>query len=119
MRPGTIDQWVVDAVDPSALARFWAELLGGDPVDRPDGWSYVDPPGAPRLSFQPTDEPKRTPHRVHADVRVTDIAESAERLLTLGATAVGETVTDAQGAFRVMRDPEGNEFCLVRPTGRP
>ncbi|MFE1080199.1 VOC family protein [Nocardiopsis alba] len=37
----------------------------------------------------------------------------------MGATTAGETVTDAQGAFRVMRDPEGNEFCLVRPTGRP
>ncbi|MEV4437644.1 hypothetical protein AB0K09_01285 [Streptomyces sp. NPDC049577] len=30
-----------------------------------------------------------------------------------GSERVGETVTDDQGAFQAMRDPEGNEFCFV------
>ena len=49
------------------------------------------------------------------DVRVDDIAEAIERLRGRGATAVGTMVTDEQGSFQILRDPEGNEFCLVRP----
>lgn len=119
MSPGSVDQWVVNAVEPSALARFWAFLLGGESVDRPDGWAYVEgASGSPRLSFQPTLDPKARPNRVHLDVRVSDIAEVAERLRERGATTVGDVVTDEQGAFQVLRDPEGNEFCLVRPAAR-
>lgn len=117
MSPGTVDQWVVNAVEPSALARFWAFLLGGEPVDRSDGWAYVEGvPGLPRLSFQPTPVSKTEPNRIHMDVRVDDIAEAVELLHRRGATIVGTVVTDEQGAFQVLRDPEGNEFCLVRPT---
>ncbi|MFE4535309.1 VOC family protein [Streptomyces scopuliridis] len=43
--------------------------------------------------------PARAPHR----------AARAE----LGAARVGATVTDDQGAFQSMLDPEGNEFCFV------
>lgn len=119
MSLGTVDQWVVNAVEPSALARFWAFLLGGEPVDRADGWARVEgAPGLPRLSFQPTLEPKAGPNRVHLDVRVENITEAVEQLRERGATAVGDMVTDEQGSFRVLRDPEGNEFCLVRPSGR-
>jgi len=45
---------------------------------------------------------------------VADIALVRSALVELGAEAVGEVQTDAQGAFQVMSDPEGNEFCLVR-----
>ena len=116
MSPGTVDQWVVNAVDPSALARFWAFLLGGEPMERRDGWAHVEgAAGLPRLSFQPTSEPKAHPNRLHVDVRVDDIAETTERLLQRGASVVDDVVTDAQGSFQVLWDPEGNEFCLVRP----
>ena len=119
MNPGAIDQWVVNAVEPSTLARFWAFLLGGEPVDRPDGRAFVEgTSGAPRLSFQPTPEPKARPNRVHLDVRVSDIAEVTERLRERGAVTVGDVVIDEQGAFQVLLDPEGNEFCLVRPAAR-
>ncbi|NYH52684.1 hypothetical protein HNR06_002273 [Nocardiopsis arvandica] len=32
-----MDQWVVNAAEPYLLARFWAFVLGGEPVARPDG----------------------------------------------------------------------------------
>jgi predicted enzyme related to lactoylglutathione lyase len=37
------------------------------------------------------------------------------RLCVAGATAVADVQTDSHGRFQVMLDPEGNEFCLVRP----
>ena len=106
----------MDCAEPADLARFWALLLGGHPVDREPDWSYVDPPdGQPRIAFQrvPEAKPGRK-NRLHLDVVVDDIDQARERLLDCGARAVGEVRVDAQGAFQVMRDPEGNEFCLVR-----
>lgn len=112
MRIG-LDQLVIDAVSPGRLVRFWAALLGGDPVDRSRGWSHVEPPGWPRISFQPVPEPRATKNRVHLDLGVDDIAAAVAAAVPLGAVAVGTPVTDEAGTFQVMRDPEDNEFCFV------
>ncbi|CCH28685.1 VOC family protein [Actinosynnema sp. NPDC047251] len=108
-----LDQIVVDCRNPAALARFWAGLLGGTAVDRALGWSHVEPPGWPRISFQPVPEDKRVKNRLHLDVGVDDIRAAVEVAVGLGATASGAIVTDEQGSFQVVHDPERNEFCFV------
>lgn len=121
MTVGTIDQWVVNAAEPASLARFWALVLGGEPVDRDDGWALIegDPDtGRSQISFQPDPAPKTGRNRLHLDVRVTDIAAATEVVVGHGAVPVGGAVTDEQGSFQVLRDPEGNEFCLVAPVPR-
>jgi Glyoxalase-like domain len=53
-------------------------------------------------------EPKTAKNRLHFDLRAPgDMAEQVSRLEALGATVIrcGEAIT-------VMRDPEGNEFCV-------
>nr|WP_202511717.1 VOC family protein [Streptomyces sp. SID3343] len=104
---------VVDCRDPRSLVRFWAALLGGEPVDRARGWSHVEAPGSVRMAFQPVPEDKVVKNRLHLDIEVDDIAAAVAAAVALGATAVGRTVTDEQGAFRTMLDPGGNEFCFV------
>lgn len=110
-----LDQVVIDSRQPTALVRFWAALLGGQPVDRGRGWSHVDAPGFPRLSFQPVPEPETIKNRVHLDVEVDpgDIPAAAATAVDLGAVIVGELVTDDKGSFQGLQDPEGNEFCFV------
>lgn len=108
-----LHQIVVDCRDPRALARFWARLLGGTPVDRARGWSHVDAPGTARLSFQPVPEGKTTKNRLHLDLAVDDLASATAHALALGATSTAPPTTDDQGSFQTLRDPEGNEFCLV------
>ncbi|RZS44508.1 hypothetical protein EV193_101384 [Herbihabitans rhizosphaerae] len=110
-----LDQIVIDCVDPRSLVRFWAGLLGGEPVDRAFGWSHVEPPDFPRLAFQPVPQEKTGKNRLHLDVRVDGIATAVVRAVELGARRVGVLITDEQGSFQVMRDPAGNEFCFVRP----
>lgn len=88
-------------------------MLGGDVVERARGWAHVEPPGWPRISFQPVPEGKVAKNRLHLDVRVDDIAQAMEEAVGLGARAVGDVVTDEQGSFQVLVDPEGNEFCFV------
>ncbi len=113
MRVG-LDQIVVDCREPRTLVRFWAGLLGGLPVDRPSGWSHVQPPGSGRLAFQPVPEGKPGKNRLHLDLEVDDIQAAAAEAERLGGLRVGGIVTDDKGSFQAMRDPEGNEFCFVR-----
>ncbi|CAM5412434.1 VOC family protein [Streptomyces narbonensis] len=108
-----VQEIVFDCADPAALVRFWAGLLGGEPVDRTGDWSYVDPPDFVRLAFQRVPEGKAVKNRVHLDLEVADPDGAATEAGPVGAVRVGGLVTDEQGSFQVMRDPEGNEFCFV------
>ncbi|MFD1145729.1 VOC family protein [Saccharothrix hoggarensis] len=110
-----LDQVVVDCLEPGRLARFWAAVLGGVVVEREHGWAHVEPPGWPRISFQPVAEGKRVKNRLHWDIDVDDIGEATRLAVGLGATTSGVLQVDEQGSFQVLLDPAGNEFCFVRP----
>ncbi|MFN2591056.1 MAG: VOC family protein [Actinomycetota bacterium] len=100
-----------DARDALSLARFWAAVLGGDVEEESTedkafleaaGW------GGPNMWFNRVPEPKSAKNRLHFDLRpLTSRAEEVERLVGLGATIVQEFESHT-----VMRDPEGNEFCV-------
>jgi Glyoxalase-like domain len=77
----------------------------------------------PRLFFQKVPEGKATKNRVHLDVRAAPGLEAADRmaaleaeadrLIALGGTRVSRIDPGGMDAGHVvMRDPEGNEFCL-------
>ena len=55
-------------------------------------------------------------NRVHLDLtsRAEDRDQEIERLLALGARRVDIGQTGAE-SWTVLADPEGNEFCVVRP----
>jgi catechol 2,3-dioxygenase-like lactoylglutathione lyase family enzyme len=112
-----LHQVVVDCRRPAVLARFWADLLGGEPVDREDGWSHVEPPGFVRLAFLPVAEREELEDRLHLDIEVDDVQEEVARAERAGGRRVGGLVVDEQGSFHVVHDPEGVEFCFVRPFG--
>lgn len=64
---------------------------------------------------QVTDD-KSGPNRLHLDLRPDDQASELARLQALGATevSVGQR-PDAR--WRVLADPEGNEFCVLASPG--
>ncbi|MFJ3900374.1 VOC family protein [Streptomyces sp. NPDC090025] len=67
-----------------------------------------------RILFQRVPEPKTVKNRLHIDVHSDPgTAREAEvaRLTALGATVFRE-VAEPGGAWTVMLDPEGNEFCV-------
>jgi hypothetical protein len=54
--------------------------------------------------------------RLHFDVYVDDLEAATARVEELGGrrwTEHGATLDDGGLIFRIMADPEGNEFCLV------
>ncbi|WP_089155088.1 VOC family protein [Micromonospora sp. NBS 11-29] len=113
---GPIAAVVVDCADPHAMARFWGEATDWTVhrVSDQDALLRSARGVGPYLLFVRTPDPKTGWNRVHLDVRPypgDDLAAEAARLERLGATAVDLGRPDIP--WRVMTDPEGNEFCLL------
>lgn len=134
-------QVTFDCADPHALCAWWAERLNyevGDvhelvgqllangtitdaDVTTVDGrrafasaTAASDPAGrGPRMYFQRVPEPKTAKNRLHLDIqtRADDLQALVDEYVAAGATYV---TSDRQPGhdWAVMRDPEGNEFCL-------
>lgn len=120
----TLREIVFDCEKPSVLARFWAAVLDGYRV-RPYGDAeiadlaargltpetapvvLVDGPG-PILCFQrrPTTSRAETA-KLHLDVTAASRRAEIDRLLALGASVKREAAS-----YTVLRDPEGNPFCV-------
>jgi catechol 2,3-dioxygenase-like lactoylglutathione lyase family enzyme len=116
---GAIAAIVVDAVDPPALARFWAEATGWDLARSSAAIASLrDPAGTgPFIEFVHVAEPNPVKNRLHLDVAPFaggNQAAEVARLRSLGATPAdvgqGDDVT-----WVVLADPEGNEFCVLSP----
>jgi Glyoxalase-like domain len=113
------EQVVVDAHDPVALGRWWAEALGwvvvGDAADEFE--IRPTPDRVPGLLFVPVPEEKAGKNRLHLDFRPVDQTAEVERLLSLGARRADVGQRDV--SWVVLADPEGNEFCILRGRVRP
>jgi catechol 2,3-dioxygenase-like lactoylglutathione lyase family enzyme len=120
-----LDTVVLDCPDPTALARFYAALLGRR-VD-PDGdatWqSLTDDGSGVTLAFQRAEKyvapawPDGAPQQLHLDLTVKDMVAAHARAVELGAVLLdpqdAPTGNDSRG-FRVYADPAGHPFCLCR-----
>lgn len=98
---------VVDAADPEAICRWWAERFDLDPRHDDDGpWWWLEGGSLPwEMVFNPVPEAKTIKNRVHWDVW-GDTAEYRDA----GATLVRSR--DDEINWDVLADPEGNEFCV-------
>ncbi|MBT0770574.1 hypothetical protein KIH74_16645 [Kineosporia sp. J2-2] len=121
---GPVAAVVIWAQDPANLGAFWQQAAGGE-LEAPGGpvaTLTLTTPG-PLLEFVHSDTPKTVKNRLHLDVRPysgDDQAAEVSRLLNLGAlrTEVGQSSADpATITWVVLVDPEGNEFCVLRPRG--
>jgi hypothetical protein len=103
----------IDCTDPLGLARWWSRVLGGSIDIDPQGGATLHTPDGLAIDFLRVPEPKTGKNRLHLDLRSRDLATAIEQVLSLGATRADDIY--AGGRWQVMRDPEGNEFCLLRP----
>lgn len=102
----------VDASDPSALARFWQALIGGAVTVDGDGDVRLTT-SALQIDFLKVPERKQGKNRLHLDVRATDYEGAVAEALRLGAMLANDVYQGDR--WQVLRDPEGNEFCILRP----
>lgn len=107
---------VIDCADPVRLASFWSAMLGAPVHARWKQYVMLEPTleGGPAFAFQKVAEAKAGKNRVHVDLTVDDLEAETARAAGLGATFIEEHSEPNAVTARVMADPEGNEFCLVK-----
>lgn len=119
-----ISEIVFESTTPSRLAVFWAAVLD-DYAVRPydeaeiarlaalgftpetDPTVMVDGPG-PSLCFQRVPSRDYANNRIHLDISADDVAVWVERAVLLGAR-----IERREAGYTVMKDPEGNQFCIT------
>jgi catechol 2,3-dioxygenase-like lactoylglutathione lyase family enzyme len=116
---GRLHHTIVDCPDPSALAAFYAELLGL-PITYADGTFVViagnDTSSGLAFQLAPDHRPPEWPNpdrpqQIHFDVMVDDVASARPAVLALGARHLDGDV---------YADPAGHPFCLIpRPGWAP
>jgi catechol 2,3-dioxygenase-like lactoylglutathione lyase family enzyme len=110
----------IDSAHPSKSADFWEAALGWRRTYDTDSEVVLEPPEgsledgvAPDLLFLKVTEPKTAKNRLHLDLRPKDQAAEVARLEGLGARRVD--VGQGDVSWVVLADPDGNEFCVLKP----
>jgi predicted enzyme related to lactoylglutathione lyase len=109
---------VIDAHDLPAQARFWAQVLNWRILSEREREIVIgtDENAPVGICFMPVTGAKTVKNRLHLDLTPGPDGRDAEveRILALGARRVdiGQLGTES---WTVLADPEGNEFCILRP----
>jgi predicted enzyme related to lactoylglutathione lyase len=99
------------------MAEFWAEFLDGYTA-KSAGESWQATGDGTSLSFHKMEKSPTIELPIHLDINVPDFEAERERLLGLGAKLVetkSHRIADLSETWTVMRDPEGNGFCIQSP----
>ncbi|MEE1782816.1 VOC family protein [Streptomyces sp. SP17BM10] len=115
---GPIAAVVVDCADPREMARFWGGAMDWTVHEVADDHATMRSARGvgPYLEFLRVPDAKSGWNRVHLDVRPyrgDDPATEESRLRALGASDPG--IDQSEISWRILTDPEGNEFCLLSP----
>jgi len=108
---------VINVQDMDRAVSFWAAALGYLPRETtfdPTFMMLVDESqtGLP-VSLQKAESPPKEPVRIHLDLYTDDQDAQVSRLVGLGATRVDDWPYPSNADFVVLRDPDGNEFCVI------
>jgi catechol 2,3-dioxygenase-like lactoylglutathione lyase family enzyme len=104
---------VINCADIEAMTRFWAEALGLTPSSTEPGDDFRVLRGERvNMSLQVAETPVTARDQMHLDLYSDDYQAEVERLSGLGASFVRNSDDDDDDVYVVMRDPEGNEFCV-------
>jgi len=116
--PVRLHHIVVDAHDLPGLAGFWTQALGWKILSERETEIVIgtDENAPVGMCFMPVADRKTVKNRVHIDLTssAADRDQEIARLIELGARQVDIGQTGAE-SWTVLADPEGNEFCVVRP----
>ena len=111
------------AGDEIALGNFWAHALDWEISSEAPGVINLQPPhfswpepSALSIDVVRVPDPHNVRYRAHLDLATTSLAHQAElveHVLSLGATRAD--IGQGDVPWKVMRDPEGNLFCVLEP----
>lgn len=114
----------IDSDDPLALAEFWKKVLGWEItftsenevcIELLDGSAIQGQ--IPDILFIKTPDRRVVKNRLHLDLRPDNQEAEVQRIERLGGKRIeiGQSASP-ETTWVVMADPEGNEFCVLRPS---
>jgi predicted enzyme related to lactoylglutathione lyase len=116
-----------DALNSCAQSEFWAKVLGW--TENPDDPNLPEheeclifsPDGKDKILFIRVPDAKQLKNRLHLDIQATDGTreQELERVLALGATLYEDHRGEDGRGWVTLRDPEGNEFCILTSDWAP
>lgn len=104
---------VVDSFEPAKLAQWWQVLTGGTVGVDAAGDARLHTAAGVVIDFLTVPDRKLGKNRLHVDLATTDLDRAVEQALAHGARRADDVYTGP--GWVVMRDPDGNEFCLLAP----
>ena len=118
MHRSRIAYFTIDVDDLDAAAKFWSSALGavtepGGPTSRHIYRKLRLADSDIRILLQRTDDVKASKNHMHLDLETDDVEAEVRRLEALGASR-WDHQTERGFDFWVMRDPWGNEFCVLQ-----
>jgi predicted enzyme related to lactoylglutathione lyase len=119
MHRSRLCHFVIDVADLDEGMSFWSAALGAteEPVSQGSRHVYRRlqlPDSEVRVLLQKTSDAKAGKERMHLDLEADDVEAEVRRLEDLGATR-WDHQRERGYDFWVMRDPWGNEFCVLQP----
>lgn len=116
---GPVAALPLDSADPDRDADFWAWLTGWHPTSGVAPRALRHPGGhGPLLELVPESTTKRdSKNRMHLDVRLGP-GEPEDEVVAAIVARGGREYDAGWGEvpWRLLQDPSGNEFCLLRAT---
>lgn len=110
----TVATVVINVVDFEQEKAFWQALLGVGVAREFPGFVWLEPQheGGISVALQQVAEATPGRNRLHLDSGVADLDVAQASIEALGGSLVEEH--EIMGfRWRVMADPEGNEFCIA------
>ena len=117
MHRSRVVHFVIDVPSFDEGMAFWSAALGATeevlPVSSQPVYRMLRLPDSDiRILLQKTADPKSSKERMHLDLETDDVEAEVKRLEALGATR-WDHQQERGYEFWVMRDPWGNEFCVL------
>lgn len=106
----------IDARDTAKVAAYWAALMEVEieEVTEDEIRLARQPKRGVGVAVQRVADPTPGKNRIHLDLVVRDLATATDRAVALGGQALDRHERDGY-RWRIIADPEGNQFCLVQP----
>ena len=119
MHRSRLCHFVIDVSDLDQGVLFWSAALNAAEEPVPENSRHIYrrlrlPDSEVRILLQKTSDEKVSKERMHLDLEADDVEAEVERLEALGATR-WDHQTERGFDFWVLRDPWGNEFCVLQP----
>lgn len=101
---------VINSANPSRAVEFWSQLLGRSVTAEYPPYIELRKDGEINVVIQHVSD-LAGGGAVHFDLKVSDLNATIQRVCDLGGKHI-ETMTKDKWSWAIMRDPDGNTFCL-------